>query len=159
MKKYTCPLCYQKTAYQAEFNKKIIVCKCEGLNEVGKIIDNQFIPNQRNNWNIRKLNSTDSIMEYGLKFNNAAQNFQHADFFLKNGESFVVYKNNNAKYMLLTKNQEIMYPKKSFLSGYNAEEVDSNDIEDLFNFLINQKIVSKKEKLEYINSKSIKGNL
>ena len=44
MIKYLCPLCNQQSAYGSAGMPNVVVCKCQGLKEVGTIENHKYIP-------------------------------------------------------------------------------------------------------------------
>lgn len=93
--KYKCPLCSENKAYRSKAYPNMVVCKCQGLKEVGEIVDGSFLPSipldsletkprnyltSVNNFFIRKLKTIDDIKECGREFNNALQ----SDAYLRN---------------------------------------------------------------------------
>lgn len=42
---YTCPLCSKQSAYISEYGMTdSVICKCQGLNEVGRLVNGTYIP-------------------------------------------------------------------------------------------------------------------
>lgn len=47
MKKYYCGLCKKNTGYINQYGlADSVICKCQGLNEVGVVKNNQYIPHR-----------------------------------------------------------------------------------------------------------------
>lgn len=45
MKKYLCPLCQKESAYVSEYGlADSVICKCKGLNEVGRLVNGIYQP-------------------------------------------------------------------------------------------------------------------
>lgn len=153
---FKCPLCNQEKAHRAFFDRSIIVCKCQGLTQVGKIVNGSFQPvsfHKKSSWSLRKLNNIDSILEYGKKFNNSCQNHHYVKNYYQHADIFILYKDQHPKYMLITKEKKIQLPKKVFLSGEGVHPVDKEDINDLFSFLTKNKILKEEEKTEYLKER------
>lgn len=149
--KFQCPLCQKETAYRAVFNNKIIVCKCQGLQQVGEIKNGKFFSiNKQAHWTIRKLNTIDSIIKFGTIFDNAFKNEFYVKNYYSNKDVFVIFKNKQATYMLSAKDKEISLPKQTFLSGHKAKKIEKEDLNDLFSFLISNKILHQQEKDKYL---------
>lgn len=44
--KYLCPLCKKESAYISEYGMAdSVICKCQGLNEVGRLVNGKYVPN------------------------------------------------------------------------------------------------------------------
>lgn len=49
MKKYLCPLCQKESAYVSEYGlADSVICKCKGLNEVGRLVNGIYQPIKNN---------------------------------------------------------------------------------------------------------------
>lgn len=155
-----CPLCNKDSAYCAEYDKSIVVCRCKGLQVVGKMENIKYIPFDNSiKWNIKKINNIENLMLIGKKLNIATKLRENAEFYFKQGDTYTLYSKNILKYIILVNNKKIFSPRKSFLSGYGLIEVREKDIDSLFDFLISNKIILASEKQNYIKGDSVNGKI
>lgn len=55
---YNCPLCQKQSAYISEYGMQdSVICKCKGLNEVGRLVNGQYQPH--------KMNATPGVLSNG----------------------------------------------------------------------------------------------
>lgn len=147
--KYKCPICLKMTAYKPEFGMAdSIICKCNGLQEVGRIVNGYYLPNNINDptevksvnlgiysfcgFNILKLESEADVQVFQdvNKCNNAVDKFRK-----KYGDFYACVESNQYSdlsfFFILDQNKAIIE------IGYNKRIPDVKFIREIIKYIFN----------------------
>lgn len=159
-KYFDCPKCgSKKSAVRSSYYPQIIVHKCDGktLQEVGAWSQSGITPVniapskvssqqlRTRNFVIEKITDYQILMKHGDVLNNATKIAKDAQNFLKQGDVWVVKKQNFSSsttvYMILVENGTIQAPH--FFSGKDITPIPKQDGEEILRELINSNILRR----------------
>lgn len=139
---YLCPLCSKQTAYIAQYGlPDSVICKCKGLNEVGRIVDGKYIPNysppnkitssklESENFTYKQLLSLQEIMDMGRIFSNALRDPIPAQRYMDSGKIYVAtHKKDATKNIIFLVNNNKKLENFYLAHNRTPEQQDRNEV-------------------------------